>query len=68
MSTIKELKKKRKDLYKETKILQEGYLSLDTTKAKQKELSFKLKQRENEAYEKQMFYSKLIKEMEKKEK
>lgn len=68
MSTIRELKKIRKDLYKETKILQEGYLSLDTSKKKEKELSFKLKQRENEAYNKQMFYSKLIKEMEKKEK
>lgn len=68
MTTQELLRRKRKELFKETKFLQGTYLSLDTTKKKQKEISFKLKQKENETFKKQMFYSKLLKEMEKKEK
>lgn len=65
--TIKELRQRRKELYNETQLLQKSYLSLDTRKKKEKEKSIKLKQRENEVYAQQMFYSKLLKEMEKKE-
>lgn len=64
---IKIVRQRRKDLYKESQLLQNSYLSLDTRHKKEKEKSFKLKQRENEVYAQQMFYSKLLKEMERKE-
>jgi hypothetical protein len=63
--SIKDLKQRRKELYWETQRLQASYLSIDKTDKKSKETSFKLKNKENEVYKKQMFYSNLIKEMEK---
>lgn len=62
-----EIRKRERDLYGEVKRMQEVYLQMDSNTKKEKEISLRIKNEENELFKKQQFYKKLIREMEKKE-